>query len=189
MTSNFPWVWHYTRKLWSSHRIYKIGRSNTGWCASQLERSSMELFSRRRWRLVSAQWSKNLVIALDALSLLFCIFINTTAYHLGRYEPSSPISCRAPQIIPKKPASVRLVYLASEVMTYWSGGRQALLQRRPFQRPRCRRTKSPSCPRSSTGCRSPTDFLAWAIFRCGLRWRSGCLMDWKNLLPSTFPTC
>ena len=24
----------------------------------------------------------NLVIALDALSLLFCIFINTTAYHL-----------------------------------------------------------------------------------------------------------
>ena len=29
-------------------------------------------------------------IALDALSLLFCIFINTTAYHLGRYEPSPP---------------------------------------------------------------------------------------------------
>ena len=31
-----------------------------------------------------------LVIALDALSLLFCIFINTTSYHLGRYEPSPP---------------------------------------------------------------------------------------------------
>ena len=31
-----------------------------------------------------------LVIALDALFLLFCIFINTTAYHLGRYEPSPP---------------------------------------------------------------------------------------------------
>ena len=31
-----------------------------------------------------------LVIALDALSLLFCIFINATAYHLGRYEPSPP---------------------------------------------------------------------------------------------------
>ena len=31
-----------------------------------------------------------LVIALDALSLLFCIFINTTAYHLGRHEPSPP---------------------------------------------------------------------------------------------------
>ena len=31
-----------------------------------------------------------LVIALDALSLLFCIFINTTAYHLDRHEPSPP---------------------------------------------------------------------------------------------------
>ena len=41
----------------------------------------------------------NLVIALYTLSLLFCKFINTTAYHLGRYEPSSPISCRAPWII------------------------------------------------------------------------------------------
>ena len=32
----------------------------------------------------------NLVIALYTPSLLFCKFINTTAYHLGRYEPSSP---------------------------------------------------------------------------------------------------
>ena len=31
-----------------------------------------------------------LVIALDALFLLFSIFINTTAYHLDRYEPSPP---------------------------------------------------------------------------------------------------
>ena len=31
-----------------------------------------------------------LVIALDTLFLLFCIFINTTAYHLGRYKPSPP---------------------------------------------------------------------------------------------------
>ena len=31
-----------------------------------------------------------LVIVLDALSLLFCIFINTTASHLGRYKPSPP---------------------------------------------------------------------------------------------------
>ena len=31
-----------------------------------------------------------LVIALDALSILFCIFINITAYHLGRCEPSPP---------------------------------------------------------------------------------------------------
>ena len=53
----------------------------------------MELFSRRRWRLVSAQLCNcetNLVIALYTPSLLFCKFINTTAYHLGRYEPSSP---------------------------------------------------------------------------------------------------
>ena len=29
-------------------------------------------------------YQTTLVIALDALSLLFCIFINTTAHHLGR---------------------------------------------------------------------------------------------------------
>ena len=38
----------------------------------------------------------NLVFALYTLSLLFCKFINTTACHLGRYEPSSPVSCLAP---------------------------------------------------------------------------------------------
>ena len=43
----------------------------------------MELFSR-------AQLSTTLVIALDAVSLLFCFLINTTSYHLGRYEPSPP---------------------------------------------------------------------------------------------------
>ena len=32
----------------------------------------------------------NLVISLHALSILFCNFISTTAYHLGRYMPSSP---------------------------------------------------------------------------------------------------
>ena len=32
----------------------------------------------------------NLVIVLRALSLLFRHFINTTAYHLGRYKPSTP---------------------------------------------------------------------------------------------------
>ena len=31
-----------------------------------------------------------LVIVLDALFLFFCIFINTTTYHLGRYKPSPP---------------------------------------------------------------------------------------------------
>ena len=39
-----------------------------------------------------------LVIALYTLSLLFCKLINTTAYHLGRYEPSSPVSCCAPRL-------------------------------------------------------------------------------------------
>ena len=33
---------------------------------------------------------------IHSLSLLFCKFINTTAYHLGRQEPSSLVSCRAP---------------------------------------------------------------------------------------------
>ena len=40
-----------------------------------------------------------LVIAVDTLSLLFSIFINTTTYHLGRYKPSSPVSCSNPQNI------------------------------------------------------------------------------------------
>ena len=31
-----------------------------------------------------------LVNALDTLSVLSCTFINRTAYHLDRYEPSSP---------------------------------------------------------------------------------------------------
>ena len=32
----------------------------------------------------------NLVIALHALSLLFCNLINTLINHFGSYEPSSP---------------------------------------------------------------------------------------------------
>ena len=44
----------------------------------------------KRWRLVSAQCQTNLVIVLLALSLLFLYFTNTAAYHLGRFEPSSP---------------------------------------------------------------------------------------------------
>ena len=32
----------------------------------------------------------NLVMALHSLSLLFFYYINTTAYHLGRYKPSFP---------------------------------------------------------------------------------------------------
>ena len=36
----------------------------------------------------------NLVFALCTLSLLFCKFINATAFQLGRCKPSSPVSCR-----------------------------------------------------------------------------------------------
>ena len=43
--------------------------------------------------------NSNLVITLHELSLLFCNFINTSAYRLGRYEPSCTISCCAPQPI------------------------------------------------------------------------------------------
>ena len=37
----------------------------------------------------------NLVIALHAPSLLFWHFINTTAYDLGRYMPSSPVKAHS----------------------------------------------------------------------------------------------
>ena len=63
----------------------------------------MELFSRRRRRHDLPNCQTNLVIALHAPSLLLCHFINTTAYHLGRYEPSSPVSCRAPRIMENGP--------------------------------------------------------------------------------------
>ena len=53
---------------------------------------------RKRRGLYLSNCQTNLVIALYALSLLFCKFINTTAYHLGRYKPSSPISCHAPHL-------------------------------------------------------------------------------------------
>ena len=44
-------------------------------------------------------YQTNLGIALYTLSLLFCNLINTTAYHLGRYKPSSLISYRDPLIV------------------------------------------------------------------------------------------
>ena len=46
----------------------------------------MKLCSRKSLRLLSAQLPYNF---FHALSLLFWHFINTAAYHLGRYEPSS----------------------------------------------------------------------------------------------------
>ena len=32
------------------------------------------------------------LVIVDELSLLFWYFINITAYHLGRYKPSSPVT-------------------------------------------------------------------------------------------------
>ena len=46
------------------------------------------VLNRRVRQLTMSNCHKNVVIALHALSLLFCHFINTTANHLGRYEPS-----------------------------------------------------------------------------------------------------
>ena len=40
--------------------------------------------------LLNDELSKKLVIVVYTLSLLLCKFINTTSYHLGRYEPSPP---------------------------------------------------------------------------------------------------
>ena len=50
----------------------------------------MELFSREDegWYRLNSQLS--LLIVLREQSVLFWRFINVTAYHLGRYEPSSP---------------------------------------------------------------------------------------------------
>ena len=57
----------------------------------------MELFSWRRWRLVTAQLTMKFGYSPSStVSLLFCIFRNTTVYQLRRYEPSSPLSCHAP---------------------------------------------------------------------------------------------
>ena len=83
----------------------------------------------------------NLVIDLDALSLLFCIFMNTTAYHLGRDEPSSPVSCHAPRSVSSHLGRAilysdashlalgvmlcqrHLVHKVARTVTHWSGSR------------------------------------------------------------------
>ena len=51
-----------------------------------LKQGAQQLMGDEGWYLPNFQ--TNLVIALHALSLLFGNFINTTAYHLSRYEPS-----------------------------------------------------------------------------------------------------
>ena len=42
-----------------------------------------------------------MVIALQEPSILFWHFINTIAYHLARYKPSSPVSCCIPRFMNK----------------------------------------------------------------------------------------
>ena len=52
---------------------------------------TMELFSRRRWKLVYAQSSNKFSYCSFVYSpLLFCHLINVVGYHLGQYMPSSP---------------------------------------------------------------------------------------------------
>ena len=74
----------------------------------------------------------NLVIALDALSLLFCIFINTTAYHLGRYEPSSPVSCRAPRVNVDHWDTTSAKFILSAIFPFASSSSFQTKRRSPF---------------------------------------------------------
>ena len=68
-----------TMKGWvSDFQMFRTRKNSESHCAwSSLVKGGKGLY------LPNCQ--TNLVIDLDALSLLFCIFMNTTAYHLGRY--------------------------------------------------------------------------------------------------------
>ena len=66
-------------------KIWQFASSN-----SSNQTLSMELFSARRWRLVSAQLSNKFGVVPHELSILFFDLINTTDYPLRLYAPSSP---------------------------------------------------------------------------------------------------
>ena len=51
---------------------------------------SLHVFLQLGGMTANRRWWPNCQTILAALSLLFWHFINTTAYHLGRYEPLSP---------------------------------------------------------------------------------------------------
>ena len=53
---------------------------------------SMELFSRRRWTLVVAKFSTKFGYWPSWAACTILQFSKLTAYHLGRYEPSSPFT-------------------------------------------------------------------------------------------------
>ena len=59
----------------------------------------MELFVRRRWRIVSAQLSIEFGYCPSSTVSIVLLFHEHNSLLLGRYEPSSPISCHAPQIV------------------------------------------------------------------------------------------
>ena len=59
-----------------------------------------------------SNYQTNLVIDLHVLSLLFCNFINSTAYHLGKYEPSSPSMYMA-ILLPSVSVRAQWVYLGT----------------------------------------------------------------------------
>ena len=59
----------------------------------------MELFVRRRWRIVSAQLSIEFGYCPSSTVSIVLLFHEHNSLLLGRYEHSSPISCHAPQIV------------------------------------------------------------------------------------------
>ena len=59
----------------------------------------MEHFSRRRWRLVSAQLSIKFCYCPWCTVSIVLYFHKHNSLPLGAYKPSSPVSCRAPQTI------------------------------------------------------------------------------------------
>ena len=65
---------------------------------SHLDRSAMELFSRRSWRLVSAQLSIKIWLSTFMSVSIVLWFHKHNSLHLGSYKPSSPVSCRPPRL-------------------------------------------------------------------------------------------
>ena len=59
--------------------------------------SAKDLFSRRRWRLVSAQLSIKFRYCPSYTVSIVLSFYQHSSYLLGRYESSSLVSCRAPR--------------------------------------------------------------------------------------------
>ena len=109
----------------------------------------------------------NLFIALSTLSLLFCNFIYTTADHLGRYEPSSPISCRAPWLTYFQPSSIincylylTLVHCTSPLSVLRARSSSTPCRRCTDPAADCRRRRRSHSGRSCTDARDTSNYLA-----------------------------